>query len=182
MAEKSDFRDLCSVNCIFLPPLTVLLLGFCFSGFCQLPLLISRAEWANSDFRAFQRDVAGQGMNAVSRANSTEAAPSPSALINCFWGENTFSWTKTLCGRSVSITVGRRVKESMRPHVAINTKGRSVLTARCLYSCRIDGRVQWRKRNVGSQTFFKNYCSSKPCQGNCLRRFVNGYEMLSASK
>lgn len=131
MAEKSAFRDLCSVICIFLPPLILLLLGFCFSGFCQLPLLVSKTGWTNCDFGAFQRDVAGQGMSAVSRANSTEAAPSPCALINHFWGENTFSWTKPRCGGSVSITVGRRVKVSVCPRVAISTKGRSESGSRC---------------------------------------------------
>lgn len=88
---KSTFRDLCSVICIFLPLLFTLPRGLCFSGFCQLLRLVSKAE--RQQFRSTSvrcHRSGGWVLWAEWTLKRQLLVPLPvryRALTNYFWGE-----------------------------------------------------------------------------------------------
>lgn len=168
---KSAFRDLCSVVCIFLPLLFTLPRGLCFSGFCQLLQLVSKAE--QQQFRSTSvrcHRPGGWVLWAEWAPKRQLLVPIPvrcHALINYFWGEKYILVNKNIVWRV------------QRPRVPLpgpfpllcglwwtspclchhQQKGKVqgwllVPTARCLYSWGVQGCIQRGKRNAASQFIF----------------------------
>lgn len=100
---KSTFRDLCSVICIFLPLLFTLPRGLCFSGFCQLLRLVSKAE--RQQFRSTSvrcHRSGGWVLWAEWTLKRQLLVPLPVRYraLTISGEKNIFWWTKTLCDGS----------------------------------------------------------------------------------